>query len=105
MKLKEIKEIDITMKLLTGTRVGGNNDIIEIGGNDSPVVRNPLTKELYIPGSSIKGKMRMLMEWTEGKILSSGDVHTCSNKDCPICRVFGRGAKDSELNLVQLEYL
>jgi CRISPR-associated protein Csm3 len=97
MKLKEIKEIDISMKLLTGTRVGGNNDIIEIGGNDSPVVRNPLTKELYIPGSSIKGKMRMLMEWTEGKILSSGDVHTCSNKDCPICRVFGRGAKDSDV--------
>lgn len=96
MKLKEIKEIDITMKLLTGTRVGGSNDIIEIGGNDSPIVRNPLTKELYIPGSSIKGKIRMLMEWTEGKILSSGDVHTCSEKDCPICRVFGRGAKDSD---------
>lgn len=96
MRIKEIKEIDITMKLLTGTRIGGNNDIIEIGGNDSPVVRNPLTKELYIPGSSIKGKMRMLMEWIEGKIDSKGNVHTCSDKDCPICRVFGRGAKDSD---------
>lgn len=106
MKIKEIKEIDITMKLLTGTRIGGNNDIIEIGGNDSPVVRNPLTKELYIPGSSIKGKMRMLMEWIEGKIDPKGNVHSCSDKECPVCRVFGRGAKDSMLlNLVQLEYL
>lgn len=96
MKIKEIKEIDITMKLLTGTRIGGNNDIIEIGGNDSPVVRNPLTKELYIPGSSIKGKMRMLMEWIEGKIDPKGNVHSCSDKECPVCRVFGRGAKDSD---------
>lgn len=95
MRIKSIKNIEGTFELITGTRVGGSSDIIEIGGNDSPIVRNPLTKELYIPGSSIKGKMRMLIEWLEGKIENNGNVHSCSEKECPVCRVFGRGAKDS----------
>ncbi|MFV0579550.1 type III-A CRISPR-associated RAMP protein Csm3 [Fusobacterium ulcerans] len=95
MRMKSIKNIEGTFELMTGTRIGGNSDIIEIGGNDSPIVRNPLTKELYIPGSSIKGKMRMLIEWLEGKIDESGKVHSCSEKECPVCRVFGRGAKAS----------
>lgn len=96
MKIKSIKNIKGTMELVTGTRVGGSSDIIEIGGNDSPIVRNPLTKEMYIPGSSLKGKMRMMMEWITGRIKENGEVHSCSDRDCPVCRVFGRGAKDSE---------
>lgn len=96
MRLKEIKTINGTIELVTGTRVGGSSDIIEIGGNDSPIVRNPLTKEPYIPGSSLKGKMRMLMEWIEGKIDPKGDVHNCGEAECPICRVFGRSAEKSE---------
>lgn len=95
MRLKSIKNINGTIELVTGTRVGGNSNVIEIGGNDSPIVRNPLTGEMYIPGSSLKGKMRMLMEWIEGKISTSGAVHSCKEKECPVCRVFGRGAKDS----------
>lgn len=95
MKIKSIKTIKGTFELVTGTRVGGNSDIIEIGGNDSPIVRNPLTKELYIPGSSLKGKMRMFIEWFEGKISENGKVHSCSDKNCPVCRVFGRWAGDS----------
>lgn len=100
MRLKEIKNIDITFELLTGTRVGGNSETIEIGGNDSPIVRNPLNKEPYIPGSSLKGKMRMFMEWITGKIDEKGNVHSCKDKECPICRVFGRGAGDSEVAMV-----
>lgn len=96
MRLKEIKTINGTIELVTGTRVGGSSDIIEIGGNDSPIVRNPLTKEPYIPGSSLKGRMRMLMEWIEGKIDPKGDVHNCGEAECPICRVFGRSAEKSE---------
>lgn len=96
MKIKNIKNIEGTFELVTGTRVGGSSDIIEIGGNDSPIVRNPLTKELYIPGSSIKGKMRMLTEWLEGKIDETGKVHSCSEENCSVCRVFGRGAEDSK---------
>lgn len=95
MRIKAIKEIKGKIKLLSGTRVGGSMELIEIGGNDNPVVRNPLTGELYIPGSSIKGKMRMLTEWLEGKISKDGSVHSCSDTNCGICRTFGRGAKDS----------
>ena len=97
MRLKDIKKIDGVIELLTGTRVGGSSDTIEIGGNDSPIVRNPLNNEPYIPGSSLKGKMRMFMEWLEGKVDESGNVHSCKEENCPICRVFGRGAGDSEV--------
>lgn len=96
MRLKSIKKIDGIIELLTGTRVGGSSDTIEIGGNDSPIVRNPLNKEPYIPGSSLKGKMRMAMEWIEGKIDESGNVHSCKDVECPICRVFGRSAGDNK---------
>ena len=97
MRLKSIREIEGTFKLLTGTRVGTSAELIEIGGNDNPVVRNPLTSELYIPGSSIKGKMRSLTEWIENRISRDGKVHSCQESDCPICRVFGRSAEDSKM--------
>jgi len=37
-----------------------------IGGADKVVVRNPLTNEPYIPGSSLRGKMRSLLERARG---------------------------------------
>ncbi len=95
MRLNSIKEIKGIIKLKTGTRVGGSSENIEIGGNDNPVIRNPHTGEVYIPGSSIKGKMRSLTEWLTGSVLSSGKVHTCGVSTCPVCRTFGRGANDS----------
>ena len=72
MKLKEIVEISGELELLTGLHIGAGNDNIEIGGMDNPVVRDPVTKEPYIPGSSIKGKMRMLLELHIGLINSNG---------------------------------
>ena len=56
------------IKALTGLHIGGTNSAMGIGGPDSLVVRNPLTKEPYIPGSSIKGKMRGLLEIMDGTI-------------------------------------
>jgi len=96
MRLIEFKDIVGTVRLKTGLRVGGSTDTIEIGGNDSPVIRNPKTGEVYIPGSSIKGKMRYLTEWLEGKIDPKGNVHSCGDLECPVCRVFGRSANDSK---------
>lgn len=52
----------------TGIMVGGSNSALEIGGTDKQVVRNPLTKLPYIPGSSLKGKMRSMLELSEGTI-------------------------------------
>ena len=46
----------------TGLHIGGNNVSLDIGGIDKAVVRDPLTKHPYLPGSSIKGKMRSILE-------------------------------------------
>ncbi len=50
------------MYLKSGLRIGGNKDTMQIGGIDSPVVKNPITNMPYIPGSSVKGKTRFLLE-------------------------------------------
>lgn len=50
------------IELLSGLHIGGAASALEIGGLDKPVIRNALTNQPYIPGSSLKGKMRSLME-------------------------------------------
>jgi CRISPR-associated protein Csm3 len=55
-----------TIKALTGMHIGGNSIGMAIGGADKVVVRNPLTNEPYIPGSSLRGKMRSLLERARG---------------------------------------
>jgi CRISPR-associated protein Csm3 len=54
------------LELLTGLHIGGAAGGLEIGGVDKPVIRNPLTRQPYIPGSSLKGKLRSLMEKATG---------------------------------------
>ena len=56
------------IKLLTGLHIGGTNSSMDIGGIDSAVVRNPISQQPYIPGSSLKGKMRSLIEVADGTI-------------------------------------
>lgn len=55
-----------TMILLSGLHIGDSDDSVEIGGVDNPVVRRKDTQEPYLPGSSLKGKMRCLLEQIEG---------------------------------------
>ena len=64
LTLSRYSEIRGTIVCLTGMHVGGSNDDIEIGGMDNPVIRNPLTRLPYIPGSSLKGKLRSLLDST-----------------------------------------
>ena len=51
-----------TITLKTGLHIGGTNAALNIGGPDKFVVRNPVNNIPYIPGSSLKGKMRALIE-------------------------------------------
>jgi CRISPR-associated protein Csm3 len=79
----------------TGLHIG-EEGTLEIGGVDNPVIKNPTTGHPYVPGSSIKGKMRSLMEWDEGVVEEDGSVHTCGGEEavnCPVCRVFGTPAE------------
>lgn len=57
-----------TIKALSGLHIGGSNTSMDIGGVDSSVIRNAVTNVPYIPGSSLKGKMRSLVELTYGSI-------------------------------------
>ncbi|MGC8483138.1 MAG: type III-A CRISPR-associated RAMP protein Csm3 [Thermodesulfobium sp.] len=79
---------------VTGLRVGTSTGSVEIGGNDNPVIRNPYNDEPYIPGSSIKGKVRSILEWEQGKVINNGKTHSCTDIDCPICNIFGVSASD-----------
>lgn len=53
---------------LTGMHIGGNSTEMSIGGADKIVIRDPLTNRPYIPGSSLRGKMRSLMERMRGEM-------------------------------------
>ena len=95
--MKQISTNKITGKIVvkTGLHIGAGNDEVHIGGVDMPIIRNPINGEPYIPGSSIKGKMRSLLEWNENKIITNnGNPCNCGKKDCKICRVFGTGNSD-----------
>lgn len=62
-----------TIKAVTGLHIGGSSVSMSIGGADKVVVRNPLTNEPYIPGSSLRGKMRSLLERVRGKEKNTGE--------------------------------
>jgi CRISPR-associated protein Csm3 len=57
-----------TLTVLTGLHIGGNSTEMSIGGADHIVVRDPLTNHPYIPGSSLRGKMRSLLERLTGEM-------------------------------------
>lgn len=102
------------IKAVTGLHIGGAAGALEIGGVDSPVIRNPLNNQPYIPGSSLRGKMRSLTERLHGSVqnmrIGKGVfVHVCRQEkrsdeeshqashqayhqmfnSCPVCSVFG----------------
>jgi CRISPR-associated protein Csm3 len=86
MQLTNIQMLQGKIRLLTGLHIGAGNEEMHIGGTDNPVIKNPLTGQPYIPGSSIKGKIRSLLEWhlgvvslTEGKPLSFKHISKLPN--------------------------
>lgn len=100
--------------LLSGLHIGSSNTEMHIGGTDNPVIKNPVNNQPYIPGSSIKGKMRSLMEWragvvggSEGKPLRFKDLGELQGKQRDegeaILRLFGDAPEgvDQDLSLVE----
>lgn len=91
------------IELLSGTRIGGSDDVLQIGGTDLTCIKDPVTGRPYIPGSSIKGRMRSSLEKCRGAFRRREDRQSrqvtyeketrepcgCSKDDCPVCRVFG----------------
>jgi CRISPR-associated protein Csm3 len=104
IQLKGRVFLSFDIESVTGLHIGGSDTGIEIGGVDKAVIRNPLTNQPYIPGSSLKGKMRSLLEKYKGleqnQRIGYGYIHSCGadpnkkgvEKDyqgCDVCQVFG----------------
>lgn len=89
------------LECLTGMHIGASKENIEIGAIDSPVVRDPITREPYLPGSSLKGRLRALLEKALtitnrrniGTRNNPVEIHVCDDADkaiaCQVCRIFG----------------
>lgn len=96
-RLTSIVTLDCTLIAVTGLHIGATESSISIGGMDNPVVRDPITNQPYIPGSSIKGKMRSLLERRLGTQqnwrISDIHIHVCEGEEsyrtCEVCQLFG----------------
>lgn len=77
-----------TIEVLSGVCIGGSDDVLQIGGIDLTCIRDPVTGKPYIPGSSLKGRMRSCLEKHLGKTINDKPCG-CARDDCPICRLFG----------------
>src|SRR6059058_3008381 len=92
------RKINGTITCETGLRIGGSSENMEIGGMENAIVRHPITGEPYIPGSSLKGKLRALLEYRLDRRDRRGQPKGQAGRDngepcecgrCVICRVFG----------------
>ncbi|MDM8526214.1 type III-A CRISPR-associated RAMP protein Csm3 [Desulfococcaceae bacterium HSG8] len=107
MKLTGFKEISGRIILKSGLHIGAGDTEMKIGGTDNPVIKHPHTQEPYIPGSSLKGKVRSLLEMrsglmvkTDGKPLSLKDLKKLGGKEKEegekILKLFGASAADED---------
>jgi len=97
------------LRVVTGLHIGAGGENLDIGGLDKSVMRDPLTKHPYLPGSSIKGKMRSILERFLNKPVnraggsgtfryesddlesgySANDIEFQGASTCEVSRVFG----------------
>jgi CRISPR-associated protein Csm3 len=96
--------IESKIRAVTGLHIGGSGGSFSIGGNDNPVIVNPISGEPYIPGSSLRGKMRSLTEkYTGAQMVRHANVqmHTATNQDeydnSPIAQIYGVSAEKFNL--------
>lgn len=86
-----LKHVCIKARLVckTGLHIGGTEAGMGIGTSDSPVIKDPKGTP-YIPGSSLKGKMRSMLEYKYKKG-EGGNPCGCGLdlSQCPVCTIFG----------------
>src|SRR6202140_4547586 len=85
----------------TGLHVGAGKGSLEIGGSDNPVVKDAFGRP-YVPGSSLRGRIRSLLEQSSGLAVPSElvylsrrkgqevRIHQSDRPDDEICLLFGR---------------
>lgn len=111
MKIVSIKG---QIELLSGLHIGGGDDTMKIGGIDNGVSKDINSDKPYIPGSSLKGKMRSLLEWNLGLVnLAKADGGPFNSKllddavfnddlkrgqALTLLKLFGNGKSDDKFN-------
>ncbi|MFH1140678.1 MAG: type III-A CRISPR-associated RAMP protein Csm3 [Chloroflexota bacterium] len=80
-----------TIEVASGLLIGGPEAGLEAGGIDKTFIRNPADGMPYVPGSSLKGKVRSLLERRSNKVPPTGRPHSCTEVTCEICLLFGAG--------------
>ncbi|MBD3397549.1 type III-A CRISPR-associated RAMP protein Csm3 [Candidatus Micrarchaeota archaeon] len=111
LQLSNIKQIKGKITLMSGLHIGSGDVEMRIGGIDNTVVKHPYTHEPYIPGSSIKGKVRSLLELKSGlmgftsgrpvqlKDYTSSDLSVEQRAECgKILKLFGHSGAESDKN-------
>src|SRR5216683_1845600 len=91
----------------TGLHVGAGKGSLEIGSSDNPVIKDAFGRP-YIPGSSLRGRLRSLLEHALG-LTSPAElvylskrrgqevrIHQSDRPDDEICLLFGRSPGRSE---------
>src|SRR5437588_3823176 len=85
----------------SGLHIGAGKGSLEIGGADNPVVKDAFGMP-YIPGSSLRGRLRALLEQSLGLAVPSElvylskrrgqevRIHQSDRPDDEICLLFGR---------------
>jgi CRISPR-associated protein Csm3 len=111
-----MREITSKLKVISGLHIGADSSSMHIGGVDSPVVKRKVfcdengevgffengreVNEPYIPGSSLKGKVRSLLEHYfrlidfngDGSVVTSASTYGDKNKRNLIIKLFGENA-------------
>jgi CRISPR-associated protein Csm3 len=89
------------MRCETGLHVGAGKGSLEIGGADNPVVKDAHGRP-YVPGSTLRGRIRALLEQATGLAVPSElvfiskrkgqevRIHQSDRPDDEICILFGR---------------
>jgi len=74
------------IELKSGLHIGTSNAFAAIGATNNPIIKDPLTNLPYIPGSTLKGKMRSLLYRTD---YNSNTTEKLSKDSLEISRLFG----------------
>jgi CRISPR-associated protein Csm3 len=83
------REISGVIRCVSGLRIGGSDDLLSIGGTDLTCVKHPVTLKPYLPGSSLKGKMRSELESRLDQFGGDHSNEPCNCGNCIVCAVFG----------------
>ena len=83
----------------TGLHIGGSNDNIDIGGTDNVIIRDVVSDLPFIPGSSLKGKLRSLFELNDKESAQSvmkNKGSPATDGDSKAAKIFGVSADNNK---------